>query len=880
MALTLVIAEKPSVAGDIARALGGFKRDGDFWAREDMLIGSAVGHLLEIVAPEEYDVKRGRWTFKNLPVLPPYFDLKPIKRSEDRLKSLRKKLRSRAVTDVINACDAGREGELIFRYIMQACNCKKPVKRLWLQSMTKTAIQAGFAQLRSDEEMKSLEAAARCRSEADWLIGINGTRAMTAFNSKDGGFFLTTVGRVQTPTLAIVVKREAEINAFVPQDYWEVHAQFGAKAGQYEGIWQDPNFKKDKTRPELKAERFWSEAQAQAVVDACSGQTGVVTETARRSRQASPLLFDLTSLQREANSRFGYSAKTTLSIAQALYEKHKVLTYPRTDARALPEDYLSTVRETIGQIGKMDTYSLYSQKVLLNNWIKPDPRVFDNKKISDHFAIIPTGQIPSSLNEVEQKIYDLVVRRFLGVFYPSAEYDVTTRLTTVSGHQFRTEGKVLVVPGWLEVAGRSLKNAKGVLTAVEPNEVVTTDDVFAKALQTRPPARYTEATLLSAMESAGKKLEDDELRDAMADKGLGTPATRAAILEGLIDQKYMRREERELVPTPKGFQIITLLKGLKIAALSEPRLTAEWEHKLNLIQEGKEESQTFMREIREMTQHLVEVAKQYEGDSVPIENPIHIQTPCPQCGGEVVETYRRFACTNPECQFSISKHPSSRMFEADEVEELLSTKHVGPMKGFISRRGFPFEAELILEKDEEGIYRLQFDFGEEEKTEVSEEEIQAAEQIGTCPVCKGRVLDMPAAYQCENNIRNAKKKCSFRMGKTILSRDIQKDEITELLETGRTALLSGFVSKRNQRAFKAYLVVKKNGDVGFEFAPRVKSTEKEAAPVEEKADAATEKKADAKPAAKKTASKKTATKKTAAKKTTTRRKTTKAAAEK
>lgn len=824
MSLSLVIAEKPSVAGDIARALGGFTRDGDFWVRDDMVIGSAVGHLLEITAPEEFDVKRGRWTFKNLPVLPPYFDLKPIKKSEEKLKALSKKIRSRAVTEVINACDAGREGELIFRYIMQSCGSKKPVKRLWLQSMTKNAIQEGFRHLRTDDEMKPLEAAARCRSEADWLVGINGTRAMTAFNSKEGGFFLTTVGRVQTPTLAIVVKREEEINAFVPKGYWEVSAVFGVSAGEYEGIWIDPNFRKDKDDPDRKAERLWTEDEARRIAAACRNGMGKIEETSKRSRQLSPLLFDLTSLQREANSRFGYSAKTTLSIAQALYEKHKVLTYPRTDARALPEDYMPTVRDTLNALGGLTDYAAFSSKILTQNWVRPDKRIFDNTKISDHFAIIPTGQLPKTLNEVEQKIFDLVVRRFLAVFYPAAEYDVTVRITTVGAHQFKTEGKVLAELGWLEVAGKG-RTQREALTPVKPGEPAAVKDVVVSTMQTKAPARYTEATLLSAMETAGKKLEDDELRGAMADKGLGTPATRASIIEGLIEQKYMRREERDLHPMAKAFQLITLLKGLKIAELSEPRLTAEWEQKLRLIEEGKFQSDEFMREIRRLTENVVNMAKQYEGNSVPLENPRRIEAPCPQCGGEIVENYRRFACTTPGCEFSIAKHPSGRMLEQAEVEELLNTGRVGPLSGFISKRGFPFEAELILKKDEtDGLWKMQFDFGEEEKAEVTDEEIESAPVVGVCPCCGARVLEMPAAYQCEKNIRG-EKKCTFRISKTILSRDITSEEVTELLANKRTQLLSGFISKKSKRAFKAFLIVKGNGSIAFEFQPSKKDAE-------------------------------------------------------
>ena len=825
MAQTLVIAEKPSVAGDIARALGGFKKDGDFWTNEDkgMIIGSAVGHLLEIKAPEEYDVKRGRWSFANLPVIPPYFDLQPIKKSEGKFTSLAKKIRSRAVTDLINACDAGREGELIFRYIVQATGTKKPIRRLWLQSMTKASIQKAFEALRTDEEMKPLEAAARSRSEADWLVGINGTRALTAFNSKDGGFFLTTVGRVQTPTLAIIVAREEEINHFKPRAYWEVHATFSAAQGEYEGVRIDPDFSKPKGAPaELRADRIWDEAEAAAIAEKCRGKKGVVSETSRKSTSLSPALFDLTSLQREANGRFGFPAKMTLAIAQRLYERHKVLTYPRTDARALPDDYAPTVKETLAHLQKMEAYDGFAASVLTQGWVNPhDKRVFDNSKISDHFAIIPTGEIPKGLEETEEKIYDLVVRRFISVFYPAAEFNVTTRRTLVEGEVFQTEGKVLVKPGWLEVAGRATRTQSD-LTPVTPGETVAVSEVESRGDRTRPPARFTDATLLSAMESAGKRIEADELRDAMAEKGLGTPATRAQTIEGLIEQKYIRRDERSLVPNAKAFQLMQLVRGLSIDELTQPRLTAEWEYKLAQIERGQGSREDFMKEIRGMTETMVASAKQYEGDSVPIVNPIHFRNRCPACGGEIVENYRRFACTNPQCYFSLPKHPAGRAFEADEVEELLANHEIGPLSGFVSRRGFPFESALKLERAEDtGEWGLRFVF--EERPETDPEETASAEAVGSCPICRGRVLDLSEQYACEHAVGDPRT-CTFRVGKTILQRPISREEIAVLLAEGRTPLLDGFISKRTNRPFKAFLVWEpKKKSVGFEFEKREKA---------------------------------------------------------
>lgn len=514
MSKTLIIAEKPSVAQDIVRALtpvaGKFDKHDDYFENDSYVVSSAVGHLVEIAAPEEYDVKRGKWSFANLPVIPPHFDLNPIDKNKGRLNALSKLIRRKDVTALINACDAGREGELIFRLIEQYAQpakgkLNKPIQRLWLQSMTPAAIREGFEKLRSDEQMLPLADAARCRSEADWLVGINGTRAMTAFNSRDGGFFLTTVGRVQTPTLSIVVEREEKIRKHVARDYWELRANFDAQAGQYEGKWFDPAWKKNDDA-ERRADRMWNAADAEAIAKAVLGQPAHVTEESKPSTTSCGALYDLTTLQREANSRFGFSAKTTLSIAQALYEKHKVLTYPRTDSRFLPEDYVAVAKQTAEMIagedlpGPLQALAAHARVALNNGYIKPTKKVFDNAKVSDHFAIIPTLQTPKSLTEVEAKLYDLVVKRFLAVFFPPAEFLVTTRISKVEAagksHHFQTNGKVLVKPGWLAVYGKDVDDEDANLVPVQPGEVVRTESVDVKALQTKPPARYTEATLL------------------------------------------------------------------------------------------------------------------------------------------------------------------------------------------------------------------------------------------------------------------------------------------------------------------------------------------------------------------------------------------------
>ncbi|MDT8990159.1 DNA topoisomerase III [Curvibacter sp. APW13] len=846
---TLVIAEKPSVAQDIVRALtptvGKFEKHEDHFENERYVVTSAVGHLVEIQAPESHDVKRGKWSFAHLPVIPPHFDLKPVDKTKSRLNAVVKLAKRKDVGALINACDAGREGELIFRLIEQyaggAKPLAKPVSRLWLQSMTPQAIREGFENLRTDKQMQPLADAARCRSEADWLVGINGTRAMTAFNSRDGGFFLTTVGRVQTPTLAVVVEREELIRKFVSRDFWEVHATFHAQAGQYPGKWFNPAWKKDAEDAEKKADRVWSAAEAASIAQAVQGQPATVTEESKPTTQASPGLFDLTSLQREANGKFGFSAKTTLALAQSLYERHKALTYPRTDSRHLPEDYLGVVKDTFGMLADSGMRHLapFAQTGLDKGYVKPTKRVFDNSKVSDHFAIIPTLQAPSGLSDAEQKLYDLVVRRFLAVFFPSAEYQVTTRITTAAGHSFKTEGKVLMTPGWLAIYGKEaaaeVEDAKDGdkgqnLVPVQPGEKVHGDPVEARGLKTKPPARYSEATLLGAMEGAGKWVEDDELREAMQEKGLGTPATRAAIIEGLITEKYMLREGRELIPTAKAFQLMTLLRGLDIEDLSKPELTGEWEYKLAQMEHGKLSRAAFMAEIAAMTERMVRKAKEYDRDTVPGDYAT-LATPCPNCGGLVKENYRRFSCTGKSgaedgCGFSFGKSPGGRTFELPEVEAFLKNKHIGPLDGFRSKAGWPFVAEIVLKFDEDTKnYKLEFDFGDDKSDEESGElvDFSAQESLGACPKCGGAVYEHGKNYVCERSVpthAQATPSCDFKSGQIILQQPIEREQMQKLLATGKTDMLEKFVSMRTRRNFKAMLAWDAEaGKVNFEFAP-------------------------------------------------------------
>ena len=806
----LIIAEKPSVAADIARALGGFTRKGNYFESDDYVLCSAVGHLLQIAAPEEYEVKRGKWSFQNLPVIPPHFDLAPIERGEERLNLLLRLMKRKDVSAFINACDAGREGELIFRYIVQHARVKKPIERLWLQSMTPAAVREGFQQLRTDRELLPLADAAKCRSEADWLVGINGTRAMTAFNSKEGGFYLTTVGRVQTPTLAVLVEREERIRGFRPRAYWEVHARLALDKGEYTGRWFDPEFKKDDDA-ERKPERLWDAARAETIVSACRGKTGTVSDETKPSTQLSPLLFDLTSLQREANGRFGFSAKTTLSLAQALYERHKVLTYPRTDARALPEDYLGIVKKTMTMLAEGPEYGRFAKSVLKSGWIKPNRRVFDNAKISDHFAIIPTVQAPRQLNDAEAKIYDMVVRRFLAVFHPAAEYLQTTRITSVGDHRFRTEGRILQNPGWLAIYGRSAQQEGENLPPLGRSTGATVIEIDAQANQTKPPARYTEATLLSAMEGAGKLVEDDELRAAMEAKGLGTPATRAAIIEGLIHEEYVHRDGRELVPTPKAFSLLFALKHFGVTEITSPELTGDWEFKLKQMEQGRLQRREFMEHIEQVARELVERIR--NGD-IPDAAFAVVPAPCPRCGGVLQGNYRKFQCQ--KCDFALWKVVSGREWAPEEVAELVTKRFVGPLTGFRSRMGKPFAAGIRLTDE----FRLEFDFGHGTDSERGEEapDFSSQEAVGACPKCGARVYEHGAAYLCEKAV-GAARTCDFRSGKVILQQPVERAQMQKLLETGRTDLLPRFMSKKG-RPFKAFLVKTPGGRVGFEFLPR------------------------------------------------------------
>ncbi len=803
------------MAADIAKAIGGFKKVADgkesYFESEAFVLSSAVGHLVELCLPNELDKKKGKWSFANLPIIPEEFSLKPIERTETRLRLLKKLMKRTDVDRLINACDAGREGELIFRYIVKLAGCRKPIERLWLQSMTQGSIRDGFTHLRPGQELEALASAAVCRSESDWLVGINGTRALTAFNSRNGGFQLTPVGRVQTPTLAIVVERDLKIKSFVAKGYWEVHGTFGAKAGTYPGRWFKENFSRDEADADAKAERLWTEAEARALEQKCSGKPGVVTEEKKPATQLSPLLYDLTTLQREANGRLGLSAKRTLQIAQALYERHKVLTYPRTDSRALPEDYVETTKETLKKL-KSSHLGTFATKILSEGWVKPNKRIFNNAKISDHHAIIPTLESPEKLDDIERKVYDLVAKRFLSIFYPAAQFEVTTRITRVEGEAFRTEGKILRDAGWLAIYGKEEQGVdeQPALVPVEENESVKTEAIEVKGLETRPPARFTEATLLSAMEGAGKLIEDEELREAMAAKGLGTPATRAAIIEGLLAEEYLRREGREISSTPKAMALMDLIRAVDIPGLASPEMTGEWEYKLKQMERGELARSRFMEEIVGLTQKIVERAKNFEESGFQAK-PLGFNAPN---GQPLVETLRHYQTEDGSIQ--LRKVVAGRLLEPLEAKELLEKRLIGPLQGFRSRLGRPFAAALKLNEKNETEFVFDNAPVNADGTKL---DVETQESIGTCPVCGGRIFETMMSYACENTFGDTPS-CKMKIGKKILMQDIDRVQVNKLLAEKKTDLLRGFVSMRTRRKFSAYLVMAADGKTSFEFEPR------------------------------------------------------------
>ena len=714
MAKTLVIAEKPSVGADLTRVLpGSFTKHEGYLESDDHVVTWAVGHLVQLAEPDEYDAKYKKWKMADLPIVPDRFRLVVRdERSRKQMSVITRELKRKDVEGVINACDAGREGELIFAWLYEKAGGDKPVQRLWLSSMTKAAIKQAFTVLRPGEEFGRLEEAARSRSEADWIVGMNATRAATIRlrSSFDGA---VSLGRVQTPTLAILAAREVEIREFKPEKYWLVDATFEPQEGEhgrsYEGRFHAG------TKP-----RLGSAAEADAIVAAVQGQAGAITKLEKTTKkERAPLLYDLTTLQREANNRYGFSARRTLAAAQRLYEEHKALTYPRTNSRFLSTDMIGEIKPTADGVGKNREYAKPAAYVTGLD-VLPLGRVINDAKVTDHHAIIPTRSEHrvEKMSDDDKKVYDMVVRRFLAVFHPEAVWENTRLETTVAEHIFRTRGRVLVEPGWRaaygEVAAGSEsradeddEGADQTLPKLERDERVDTREVAAAEKETKPPRRFSDASLLGAMEAAGKELDDETLREQMKDSGIGTPATRAAIIERLIDVGYIERDARALVCTEKGLNVIRLLDG---HALTSPGLTGDWERRLTQIEQGDESRQKFMGDIAEFARSTVtELDAKLKDVRIPRAN----LGPCPVCGHDIVENRKGYSCwsrEDPGCGFVIWKSKAGKQLPMAVAKELIATgKTAKAVTGFKGRSGRSFRARLALEQTAEGKWRVEFD---------------------------------------------------------------------------------------------------------------------------------------------------------------------------
>ena len=781
---TLIITEKPSVARDIAKVLDDFEKGESCLTSPNYIITWAFGHLLELAQPDEYKASYKYWTISDLPIIPTDFKLKPIKSSEKQLKEIVALLKKKEVKSIINACDAGREGELIFRNILEYAETTKQHQRLWLSSMTKEAIKKAFDNLSDGNHFEPLASAAKCRSHSDWIVGINATRAVTR---RCGDLF--SLGRVQTPTLSILVERELEISNFTSRKYFEIITNFNASSVLYKGKWTRVKSKLDNPN-EIEDKKI-----ATDIVEKITGKTGVISQyKSKEVKELHPLLFDLTELQREANKRFGFTATRTLQIAQALYEEKKILTYPRTDSRYLPADMQNEIPNILTTLASIESYQAFADSALKRKPVLSN-RVINDAKVSDHFAIIPTKEhYPlSKLKAEELKIYDLVSRRFLSIFFDPAIYQETTMLTIVEEEAFESKEKILTSLGYKEVYGDSL--SKSNLSQIKKGDPSTPLDSIIEEKETKPRPRFNEATLLSAMQSAGKWIEDDELREAMKEKGIGTPATRAQIIERLMDVEYCNREGKELVPTDKGIYLINLLESIPLPELSSPELTGAWEKKLLEIEEKKLESSQFMKEMVLFATEMVQKIKSADFDKIAGAT-VGI---CPLCQNDIVTKAKSYACSNASCTFKISRRILSGDISPEAVQELLTSGKTKKPITFKSSQGKIFQSFLILNEAKE----VKFEF-------VNQQEDISDEVLGTCPLCQGSITEKVNFYGCSTE------GCSFKVSKYILTRPIHQTEIKDLLASGKTQKLSGFLSK-NKKRFSAILKLAKEGKIEFDF---------------------------------------------------------------
>jgi DNA topoisomerase-3 len=901
----LIITEKPSVARDIAAAVGGFEENEDYFENDAYALTWAVGHIFELLEPEEIDDVYKRWTLDTLPIIPEAFQLKPKARQRDRIRTIKSLLERDDIDRVINACDAGREGELIFREIVQYFRSEKPVERLWLQSMTADAIRRGLSTLRPGTELEGLGAAAECRAFTDWLIGMNATRALTKRlrGRRERGAW--SAGRVQTPTLALLVERELAVLSHIPVPYWRLVGHFEHEGHAYEGAWFDPGFRTSDEATHAKEDRIFDEARAREILAAVQGQGGSAEETRKPSRETAPRLFDLTSLQREGNSRLGWSARRALSAAQRCYEGHKILTYPRTDSRCLPNDYRELVQATLrsfaGAEGDVSDTPLgayaAAARHLLDVGLQNEARTFDDSKVSDHHAIIPTGTLPPrDLSGDDKRLFDLVTRRFLASFHPPATWERVERVTEVAEHRFRSRSRTLVEPGWRSIGDPNVGDDETSLPALRAGATeasgvaVQNREVELEANHTKAPPRITEARLLSLMENAGKQVEDEEFAEALSERGLGTPATRAEVIENLIAKGYAVRLGKALRPTAKGIRLIDILERVKINRLASAELTGEIEHHLQEVEDGERTPAAFMHEMEEYTREIVEIAKTFEYTDLYKDDPPLGK--CPLCERPVYEGAWFYRCEEqPEeeedCPARIWKDTSGRYIDRPTVEMLLRDGKTGVLEGFTARNGRTYQGVLEFDRDEKKMAVRPTGWEEGSVNADPEYEVDPA-PLGSCPFeeeCK--VVESPTHFVCERKLKEADlekdaaddgeerpKSCGFNFPRTVCKREIVRDEALVYLGAGRTDLLTDFTS-RFGRPFSATLVLKKNGRHGFEFPPRAPKGDAGSGAKAGRKKAGAKKKTTSK---KKTTRRKKAATKTAAKKTPAAKKSTRKAA--
>ncbi|WP_238456315.1 DNA topoisomerase III [Desulfotruncus arcticus] len=668
----------------MATVLGHFTSRDGYLENNEYVVTWAIGHLVELAEPEDYNGQLKKWTMDTLPIIPAQFKLKRNPKTAKQFKIVKQLINRPDIEQLICATDAGREGELIFRYIYRLAGCRKPFMRLWLSETTPAAVLKGFNELRPGAEFNRLAAAAEARSRADWLIGINATRSFTVRHNT-----LLSIGRVQTPTLALIVNREREIKNFVPEPFWELYAEFSKNDGQlYVGRW----FKGEQNR-------FKDQQEARAVQARVDVQPATVLEVEEKDiAELPPLLFNLNELQKEANKKYGLSAARTLDLAQSLYETRKLLTYPRTDSRHITMELAKTIPERLSALADVEEYMHYAIAAKLAG--VPGKRYVDDGKVSDHTALIPTNVKPNldNLSPDERKIYDLVVRRFLAIFYPPAKYKQTKVITEATGETFLTTGRVEMDRGWKAVYA-PVENKPGeygeasMIPDLNQGEAVQITNTEIKEKETRPPKRFTEASLLAVMEGAGKLMEDQELKAAMKKHGLGTPATRSAIIETLIKRSYIERQKKTLIPTTKGETLIDLVPYI----IKNPELTGQWEKTLADIEKGMANPEEFMAGIRKLATEMVELARNQTASNQVQTNREPLGK-CPLCGRAVIEGKKGYGCSGYKegCKFVIWKEIAGKKITENQAKELIQKGESGLIKGFKSKAGKKFDAALIL----------------------------------------------------------------------------------------------------------------------------------------------------------------------------------------